>query len=507
MRTILVLVMLVCGLALAEGVEPSFVSAWDIDPSRDLSGPAVFVEPVVVDFGKFLPDKPVQQELVVVNKGGAELVIEKAGSSCACVAVRIDEGAKRIAPGGRSTLAVEIDPAKVAGFRSFNYKVSILSNDPLYGALLVDVTGQVDPNLGKTDFKAAAAPQRRVPRKGAALVAEPGVFDMGVISRDGPTRMQVELVNEGFEEVVIDQVSTSCSCVSVSIDDSQKRIARGGRAIAFVSADPAHIGTFDFDRRAMFHYNNPARHILIVPVVGSVDPEYVLDPAVLDFGTLGKGGPGVLDVVLRKMTSEPFELHSVHSLVYDKDTLKVSFEKRPVESWASRAHEEYSVRLELNPDALAPGPLVSNELQIGISADLTRIPEYRLGVEGIIETFYRMYPRRPLTVNVADTGYQPPKATSTALFVGDGPLEVVEAVCESGRLVGTPRAGDLANSVMVDVGLAPGVTAIEGLDHIYVVLKSGQQIARQRIQVNVVNESSDPNEAYRGYSPGTGMRP
>lgn len=91
------------------------------------AAPRLSVEPESFDFGATLPGRSLTKEFSLRNVGGAELVIDKLSTSCACTAYLLDEKDRRLAPGRRVTLRVTLTTPRTPGHVAES--VRIASND------------------------------------------------------------------------------------------------------------------------------------------------------------------------------------------------------------------------------------------------------------------------------------------------------------------------------------------------------------------------------------------
>jgi len=109
--------------------------------------PQMVVEPTgLLDVGVIPNEGIFHCEIKVHNRGGALLEITRVSSTCGCTHASIDQAAKKIPPGGASTINIAIDPARIHGFES-NKTVTIMSNDPKNARADVAVLAKIDPEF------------------------------------------------------------------------------------------------------------------------------------------------------------------------------------------------------------------------------------------------------------------------------------------------------------------------------------------------------------------------
>jgi len=109
--------------------------------------PVLVLDPAeVLDLGVRPPDRPAEGEIKLYNKGKIVLEISQVKSSCGCMAARIADEDKRIAPGGAGVIEIAFFPNRVPGFES-RKTVSIMCNDPHNASVEVGVEVKFDPEF------------------------------------------------------------------------------------------------------------------------------------------------------------------------------------------------------------------------------------------------------------------------------------------------------------------------------------------------------------------------
>lgn len=109
--------------------------------------PEMVVEPTgQLDVGVIPNEGIFHCEIKVYNRGGGLLELTRVSSTCGCTHASIDQAAKKIPPGGASTVNIAIDPARIHGFES-NKTVTIMSNDPKNARADIAVLAKIDPEF------------------------------------------------------------------------------------------------------------------------------------------------------------------------------------------------------------------------------------------------------------------------------------------------------------------------------------------------------------------------
>ncbi len=107
--------------------------------------PRIRVEPERFDFGDVLPGKTLRKEFTIRNFGNAPLELENVSTTCGCTAALA--GAKRVEPGGSTSLRVTFETRRFSG--KVERKVLVRSNDPRTPLLEVKLGATVGEGTAK----------------------------------------------------------------------------------------------------------------------------------------------------------------------------------------------------------------------------------------------------------------------------------------------------------------------------------------------------------------------
>lgn len=105
------------------------------------AGPKLFVPQRQIDIGTVVEGDKATISWTLQNRGGADLVIDRAKSGCGCTVVELAEKQKTIPPGGTLTLKAEFSSKGRRGTQ--RKKVMIFSNDPSEPKLDLSFKAQV----------------------------------------------------------------------------------------------------------------------------------------------------------------------------------------------------------------------------------------------------------------------------------------------------------------------------------------------------------------------------
>lgn len=338
-----------------------------------------------------------------------------------------------------------------------------------------------------------AAPAPPPAAKGPKIEVDP-VFKVGTIKSVGTTKLQLKVSNSGDADLVIDRVGTSCGCTTPSISEENKRVPPGGSSAINVDINPARMSNFDFDNVVIIFSNDLSNDTFTVHIIGTVEPEFVVEPGVVDFGTVRKGEPQEVTIRWRQMTDEPIEITKVESANTGSELLLFSFEKLPESEWAQPGHNEYDIKVGLNDRLTTPGPLREEARSMVIFPNHKRMHRYNVPVQGFVDSFYRLAPRRHLVINTAknpapvDQWSRRQLPVTSTTIVSDRPCEIIELTSPSGRLAPVSKPGPIPNSITIDVPLAPDCPPTQAQDWVYFTLKGGDEVVKDTVSVHLIHQ-------------------
>lgn len=102
-----------------------------------------------------------------------------------------------------------------------------------------------------------AAPRGNEPVKGAHLVFEQPLVDLGTISADAPKcSVELQFTNDGMAPLVITEARTGCSCVAASY--KRGKVMPGQQGTIVITLDPSKAPEGKFFRVIQVFSNSPA---------------------------------------------------------------------------------------------------------------------------------------------------------------------------------------------------------------------------------------------------------
>lgn len=142
-------------------------------------------------------------------------------------------------------------------------------------ALAIGATLQMTGRALAADTPKSAAPTEATaatqPAKGPRIAIEPASFDFGKTVQNKTLSKEFTIRNLGTEDLVIDQITTSCGCTAAV--PGEKTIKPGGTTPLHVELQTrTMIGKME--RQVMVRSNDPTNHNLqLVKVQADVSPD------------------------------------------------------------------------------------------------------------------------------------------------------------------------------------------------------------------------------------------
>lgn len=246
--TLLTLLVVFAGVAVAEKVEPAPQVA------------RVKVDEPLYNFGSVSQGLKVVKDFEVKNVGTGDLAIERVVPTCGCTVSAVTD--KVVPPGGSTLVRVEFDTKDFTGPK---YKtVRVYTNDQESPSTILSLRGVIEPNVD-------VAPKR--------------VFFGKVVraATDGSTRKKVTVkVREG-SDIKIKRVHT----YSKKVELENISLAPKEASFEIALVDDAPLG--ELRDRVVVQLSGGRRSSINVPIFASVQGNLRLKPSTLAFGILEKG--------------------------------------------------------------------------------------------------------------------------------------------------------------------------------------------------------------------------
>ncbi len=258
--------------------------------------------------------------------------------------------------------------------------------------ILYATTMHQDDVESKDPLSGLAPPIDMPMRMAPEIALDSTHIDFGIIPNDRETKREVAVYNRGGSTLEIMEVRTSCNMCTIGYFETDKnRIAPGESSLLQIKVSPSGIYGFHSQKTLTLACNDPRNPQMTLTVEAHVEPEYVLEPEVFEFGEVAKGVGKTISVMFRSRIEPAVTVQSV-SLNPEEttagDTDAIAFEITPVSAAADQQPEnvEYRISATLNPK-MSAGPF---EIPVFIHTDLKRFAIHRILAKGTIVAPYKV---------------------------------------------------------------------------------------------------------------------
>ena len=209
--------------------------------NAQIVGPKLTVSENEYEFGKIAQGVEVTHDFIISNTGGDILEIQKVRASCGCTAAAPEKD--RLEPGESTAITVKFNSAGRKGLQK-KY-VYISSNDVENPEIRLMFTADI---VDRAELKNSEA---ELP----SLELETYHKDFGTVEEGKILDWEVAFANTGGEELIIENVKTSCGCTAAVLSgekltpgekgnlkielDTAKRSGKMTRTVTLFSNDPA----------------------------------------------------------------------------------------------------------------------------------------------------------------------------------------------------------------------------------------------------------------------------
>ena len=268
-------------------------------------------------------------------------------------------------------------------------------------------------------------------------------FDAGLLPNDKITTKTIPVKNTGRKKLVIRQITTTCACTTGKITPME--IMPGATATMEITIEPDRILGFYSEKLLTILSNAPASPMKELVVKAHIEPEFEVEPEVLEFGEVPKGAPAQRQAVLRQVGEEPIELLGVEPIDKKDKSCSFTFAKRPEAEWRTPGKPEYLITAALEPIA----PIGKYSKSFVIETTCRRVGRYRLQLDATVTGFYELTEKEiAFTWNRA----RPLDGPVGALLVAaDRPVEIVDARVSGELFIVKTAPGPRPNTVAIEL--------------------------------------------------------
>lgn len=202
--------------------------------------PKAFIPELVYDFGTVKSGEVVKHSFLIINKGKANLNINKVSSSCGCT---VAEPTKKVLlPNDTSIIKVEFNSKNRSGFQK--KIISVSTDDPNNSSIQFTIQGNVSKETSSLNSN----------EEKTNLKFKEDTYDFGIINEGEKVEHLFQFTNTGKTDLEILDVRTSCGCTAAILSkkilkpgeegslkvqfDSSNRSGKVSRTVSLLSNDP-----------------------------------------------------------------------------------------------------------------------------------------------------------------------------------------------------------------------------------------------------------------------------
>ncbi len=302
---------------------------------------------------------------------------------------------------------------------------------------------------------------------------ESDVLDMGLIANDKIAEREFKIRNLGNAPLEITEIKTSCHCTEGEMKD--KIVPPGGEGIMRITVDPFRIPMFTSRKTLTVSSNDPKKPEIAIDVTANVVPEVSWEPKLLDFGSMPKGTPAELSLVIREETA-PFTIARAGIAGSKLDALKATFVEVTPGERKDPSKTEFKITIA------SDGQLPAGELtaQLIVSLDgIKRIPRISIPIKIGITAAYTIEPSM-ITLRSVTPGET---LAGVLTLTSQVPVEITKLEALNPALSVKTRPGDAPNTVVFDLTVAADATERVQRDTWAFVVTAGGAVFEEKIKV------------------------
>lgn len=283
---------------------------------------------------------------------------------------------------------------------------------------------------------------------------------------------EIKLYNKGVAPLTITEIKTSCPCTQGYMDTAT--IPPGGETPLRITLDPYGVYGFSADKTLSISSNDPVNTTIEIRVRAKIEPEFTIEPEVVDFGEIEKGEMPEAELTMRRAGEQPLRITEVVA----PDGLEAEFAPIPSGEWTDPAREEYRINVRVTPD-VAPG---SHVMPLLIKSEFKRPPaaEHKLVVNVKVKSFYTVSPGP----QVRFFNGKPGERVYTVQIKGESPVEITDLAVQHESLKATAEPGETPDRARIQIAVAEGAAAGHIETGISFKVKSGEKLATQKLDVS-----------------------
>lgn len=259
------------------------------------------------------------------------------------------------------------------------------------------------------------------PTEGPRITISTTEIDLGAVKPvDGHERL-VEIQNTGTSTLKIGPIVPLCTCVQVA--ENSFEVAAGESMELNIRAMLATYPSNEIKGSIRLHTNDPASPDVDIQVRGTILPEYVIEPAEIDFGRLKAGEKVAHSFIVRQAGDAPLVVERVEA----PEGLTATVEEIvPAGGVQEDSQRQYRVNLSLSHE-LTPGSFNGT---VTVITNIERLPRAQVKATAMVAGL-----EISVTPKVLAFGDASPGETLGSFVVEGDELTRVEASADNRGLV------------------------------------------------------------------------
>ena len=299
----------------------------------------------------------------------------------------------------------------------------------------------------------------------------------GVISRDGPSEVEIAIFNEGRRTLEITDVMTDEGCMVADI--GERAIRGGGETVMTVVLDPTFMHGFEGEYELTLVSNDPRRSRLPLRITAEVEPEFAIEPRHFELGEVARGETVEQTLRVQQASDVPFSVTGVEPL-REAPGLIVDYEQAPESEWEHPERPEYLVGAVFSPPPeVEVGPY---QAFLSLNTSLQRLPRLRVDVTAEVVSFHEVEPRR---IRISDPVQRGQEEIASAVVSADRPIDIEDLTVTGDDFTVDLRPGDDPATAQIDVNVASDAQTGRRTARIEFSVASDQETVSDSIQLIV----------------------
>lgn len=203
-------------------------------------------------------------------------------------------------------------------------------------------------------------------------------LDFGEIKQLEYKTKAISIFNDGSGDLKILGFQTDCACTPVVVG---KKNLKPNESTDVSVTFTSNLESGPIEGRFIVLSNDPENKKVEIKIKGSVRPEYIFEPTVLNFGVYGRGDPEK-NLVL-SIKPDVAKGLNIKSIQCDNPNFKVTCQNKEYQ-------EKEPVRIQVRMDKSMPAGRFKAQLKI--QTDNKRIPEWKIPIIGVVKGEIEVFP-------------------------------------------------------------------------------------------------------------------